>query len=220
MNRIARILTAGTALLMVAVPASAADSTDADGAIIVNGQLNLAPVFTELNATILTVEGDASAAANAVGNTATIVTNMDTVVTNNQMNGGDVGSWLSTTAKGVGGDVSLWSTSVCNGASISTDPQITKIDSVQKCWGKDPYATVWADVQDVGGQVGVGAHAVANQLEIDSNAARFPVTNWQENHSGSFATVNTTVKNVGAVGVQATAVGNTAQIIHLGGHEQ
>jgi hypothetical protein len=203
---------------MAAAPAYAADSTE--GAIIINGQLNLAPVFTELNATILTVEGDASATANAVGNTATIITNMDTVVTNNQMNGGDVGSWLSATAKGVGGDVSLWATSVCNGASISTDPQITKIDSVQKCWAKDPYATVWADVQDVGGQVGVGAHAVANQLEIDSDAAHFPVTNWQENHSGSFATVNTTVKNVGAAGIQATAVGNTAQIIHLGGHDK
>ena len=218
MNRLARILTAGTALLMAGAPAFAADSTE--GAIIINGQLNLAPIFSELNATILTVEGDASAASNAVGNTATIITNMDTVVTNNQMNGGDVGSFLSATAKDVGGDVSLWSTSVCNGASISTDPAITKVDSVQKCWAKDPYAKVWADVQNVGGQVGVGAHAVANQLEVDSDAAHFPVNNWQENHAGTFSTVNTSVRNVGAVGIQSTAVGNTAQILHLGGHEK
>jgi hypothetical protein len=210
------MLSAGTTLLLASAPAFAADSTE--GAIVVNGQLNLAPVFTELNATIMTVTGDASATAAAVGNTATIITNTDTIVKNNQGQGGDVLSWLSATAKDVGGDVSLWATSVCNGASVSTDPRITSVDSVQKCWAKDPAATVWADVSNVGGQVGVGAHAVSNQIEIDSDAAHFPVNNWQETHAGSFATVNTTVRSVGAVGIQSTAVGNTAQIIHLGGH--
>ena len=218
MTRIARILTAGTALLMAAGPAFAADSTE--GALVINGQINLAPVFSELNATILTVTGDASATSTSVGNTATIITNTDTVVHNNQYQGADVGSWLNAKVKGVGGDLSVWSTSVCNGASISTDPRLTKVDSVQKCNAYDPSANVFADVENVGGAVGIGAHAVANQLEIDSDAAHFPVNNWQENHAGTFSTVNTSVRNVGAVGIQSTAVGNTAQIIHIGGHDK
>jgi hypothetical protein len=214
MSSIVRILTAGTALFLAA-PAFAADSIE-NGAIVVNGQLNLGPVFSDLNAVIDTVGGDVSAQSAAAGNTVTIFTNADTSVSNNQGQGGDVGSWLGAKVSGVGGDVSLTGTAVCNNAEVSTDPRITKVDNVQKCWAKDPYATVGADVQQVKGLVGITATAVSNQVEIDSNAARFPVNNWQETHSGSFATVNAKVSNVGGAGISSTAVGNTAQILHIG----
>lgn len=215
MKRTAALLTAGSALLMLtAGPSFAEDSSE--GALIVNGQVNLAPVFSELNATIETVEGDASAQASAAGNAVTIITNTDTTVANNQYQGADVGAWMYAKVGGVGGDVSLTSAAVCNSASVSTDPRLTKVDSVQKCTADDPYATAIADVSNVGGLVGINATAVANQIEVDSDAARFPVNNWQENRSGTFANVNARVNNVGGVGISASAVGNTAQILHLG----
>jgi hypothetical protein len=207
-------------LALLALPASAADSTSndtiTDGAIVVNGQLNLGSVFSDLDVVVDTVGGDVSAAASAAGNTVTIFTNADTSVSNNQGQGGDVGSWLGAKVSGVGGDVSLTTTSVCNNAEISTDPRITKIDTVQKCWAKDPYAKVDADVQQVKGLVGITATAVSNQVEIDSNAARFPVNNWQETHANSIASVKANISHVEGAGLSATAVGNTAQILHIG----
>ena len=203
-------------MTLAAGPCFAEDSSE--GALIINGQVNLAPVFSDLNAVIDTVEGDVSAQASAAGNTVTIVANTDTTVYNNQYQGADVGAWMYTKVGGVGGDVSLTATAVCNAASVSTDPRLTKVDSVQKCTADDPYATAIADVNNVGGLVGINATAVGNQIEIDSDAARFPVSNWQENRSGTFATVNARVNNVGGVGISASAVGNTAQILHLGHH--
>jgi hypothetical protein len=203
-------------LTVVAAPCFADDSTEDEGALIINGQLNLAPVFSELDTVIVDVDGDASAAATAVGNQVTIITNTDTTVHNNQYMGDDVGSVLSADVQRVDGDVSLTATSMCNGASVSTDPYLTKVVSTQSCGGRDPWANVSANVGDVDGLVGINAHSVGNQIEIDSDARRFPVKNWQENHAGTYSSVNANVRNVGAVGVTSTAVGNTAQIIHLG----
>ncbi len=198
---------------MLASPAFAAEYNS--GADIINGQLNLAPVFSHLNATLNTVGGDASAASTAVGNQLMVITDQDTRVINNQTQVGDVGATLQANVADVKGDLSLSATSLCNGASISTDPRITSVDSVQNCNAKDPFATVNADVRDVKGLVGISATAISNQIEIDSNAPNFPVKNWQANQAGTFADVNATVKNVGGAGVSATAAGNTAQIIHI-----
>ena len=217
--KIATILIAGTALL-ISAPAFADgfNNQQSQGTVVINGQLNLAPVFSHLNATLEVVSGDASAASTAVGNQLMVIAEQDTRVHNTQTQVGDVGATLNAKVRDVGGDLSLSSTALCNGASISTDPRVTAVDSKQNCDAKDPFAITNANVRNVGGLVGISATAVSNQIEVDSNARNNPITNRQINRAGTFAEVNANVKNVGGVGIAATAAGNTAQIIHIG-HE-
>ncbi|MEY4880268.1 MAG: hypothetical protein RJB62_1737 [Pseudomonadota bacterium] len=197
--------------MTLTVPAFAADYGNAE---IINGQLNLAPVWSTLNTTIDTVDGDAAAMAQGVGNTVNIFTMSNTYVDNNQVQIGNVGAEVDIEATGVGGDLLIGATALCNGASISTDPDVTAVNSNQLCGAKDPSATVNADVSDVAGGVGIAAMAVSNQIQVDSNANNFPMNSYQENRAGTYATVNATISNVGAVDLSSTAVGNSATFIH------
>ncbi len=128
--------------------------------------------------------------------------------------GKEVGAEVDIEATGVGGDLLIGATALCNGASISTDPDVTAVNSNQLCGAKDPSATVNADVSDVAGGVGIAAMAVSNQIQVDSNANNFPMNSYQENRAGTYATVNATISNVGAVDLSSTAVGNSATFIH------
>lgn len=201
-------------MTVLAAPAFAGGSTDQSGADIINGQLNLGPVWSTIKTNVTNSDGDVSAASTAVGNTATIVTMADTHVDNLQTQNGNVGSAVKANVDGVNGNTWLNSTSLCNGASISTDPNITSVNSDQACGAQDPSASVSGTVTNVAGGVGASAMAVSNQTEIDSNASNFPVKNYQEAAGGTNANVNLDLSNVGAASLSSTAVGNTATIVH------
>ena len=201
----------------MAIPAFAGGSNDVYGegqANILNGQVNLDTVWSQLDTTIDGVNEDVTATATAVGNTATIITFADSDVTNHQDASGMVGSDINAEISNVGGNAWLTASTVCNAVDISTDPQMTKVHSSQICSSPDPVAGVNAQVNNVAGTVGIEAQAVGNQFAIDTNATKFPLSNFQKTTGGVNANVNATVHNVGAAAVSATAVGNTAQIIH------
>lgn len=207
------------------IPAFAWDSNDgyhhSSGAEVINGQLNLGNIFSKMNLEVAHVNGNVVGVVTAVGNTAEIITMTDSKVTNTQVNKGAVSAKLNATVNDVDNNVVLQATAVCNAVDVSTDPNVTKVNSVQVCVSPDPSAQVNAQVFDVGGNVDIGATAIANQLQVDSNAPTFPVDNWQENNSAMVATVNAAVGDVsGDVTAAATAVGNSAQIIQYdtGGH--
>ena len=163
---------------------------------------------------VATVDGSVSEAATGVGNTVQILTMTDSKVTNSQVTKGAIGSRLDANVTGVNGDVSLTSTTLCNGADISTDPNVTAVSSKQICASGDPSAAVNANVSGINGFATIAASAIGNQMETDSNAANFPVKNYQENQSGMYATVNANVNNVAnGVNASSVAVGNTAQIV-------
>jgi hypothetical protein len=203
--------------MLMAIPAFAGGSSDVYGegqANILNGQVNLDTVWSQLDTTIDGVNEDVTATATAVGNTATIITFADSDVTNQQNASGMVGSDVNADISNVGGNAWLTASTVCNAVDISTDPQMTKVHSSQICSSPDPVAGVNAQVNNVAGTVGIDAQAVGNQFAIDTNATKFPLSNFQKTTGGVNANVNATVHNVGAAAVSATAVGNTAQIIH------
>jgi len=197
--------------LTLTAPAFAGEYGNAE---VINGQINFEPVWSQLDGSISGVEGDAAAMAQAVGNTVNIFTMSNTYVDNHQVQNGNVGAEVNLEAHGVGDDLLIGATALCNGAGVSTDPDITAVTSSQICGAKDPAAIVNANVSDVGGGVGIAAVAVSNQIQVDSNAKNFPIGSYQENRAGTYATVNATVSNVGAVDLSASAIGNSATFIH------
>lgn len=217
MKKLAMILIAGTALISApTIPAFAWDSNDnsGSGAEVINGQVNLGPVWSQMNIDVAHVGGSVNAQVVAVGNTAEILTMTDSKVTNTQVNKGSVGAKLNANVSNVENDVTLGATAVCNAVDVSTDPQVTDVHNIQICKSPDPSAVVNAQVYNTGGGVGVSATAIANQMSVDSNAASFPVNNDQENTSGMAAIVNAGIGNIaGDVSASATAVGNSAQIV-------
>lgn len=202
-------------MTLPAIPAFAEGSSSTpDGAQVVNGQVNLGDVWSHMQVDVATVNGSVAEGVVAVGNTVQILTMTDSQVSNSQVTKGAVGSRLDANVKGINGDVSLQATTVCNAADISTDPTVTAVSSKQICASSDPSAAVNANVHDVNGFTTISASAIGNQIGIDSNAASFPVNNYQENKSGMYATVNASVGNVASgVSTTATAVGNSAQIV-------
>ena len=220
MNRLQKTLIVGSALsMLMAAPAFAAASNSGHGrgpsaqAEVVNGQVNLGDVWSNINTTARDVHGSFEAQATSVGNTVQIVTFADSIVTNDQSNEASIGSSLRAKASGVGGDVELSATSVCNDAGVSTDPHLTSVKSWQWCGQGDPSAHVDANVSYAGG-VGIAATAIGNQLEVDSNASRFPVDSTQINGGPVISSVNAQINHTGPASVTATSVGNTAQIVH------
>jgi hypothetical protein len=187
--------------------------------VIVNGQVNLGPVWSKVNAAVANTAADVNVTASSVGNTAEIVTMNDTFVDNTQVDKGDVGATVNATVDSAAGYVNLDAAAACNSVDVSTDPNVTAVNSRQTCAMADPEATVNATVSNAGG-VGMTATAVGNQLTTDSNAAHFPVNSFQQNSGAIVANVNASVTNVGAVDLSAAAVGNSAQIVHFdtGGH--
>lgn len=220
--KLAKILIVGTALL---APAYAVASDDTGGgcdwncqtgeSAVVNTQVNFGPVWSRTTTTVSDSWGDVNVDASAVGNTAEILTMQDTVVDNTQVSNSAIGAEVSASVDNVDGNVNISATALCNGIDVSTDPTYTVVNSSQECGGADPLATANANISNVSGGVGVTAMSVGNQMVTDSNAAFFPVKNFQQNSAGMTATVNATVNNVGGpVNISSTAIGNSAQIIH------
>ena len=222
MRRIAKTLIAGTALLsLAALPAFAADSSEGQDyyieygtAEVLNGQINYGNVWSNIDVVIEGVEEDVTAVTQAVGNTVNIYTMSNTYVDNEQIQNGTVRAEVIMDASDVGGNVLIGATALCNGAMISTDPDVTAINSRQICDNDDPAATVNANLSNIGGGVGIAATSVSNQIQVDSNAKNFPIDTYQESNTNTFATIDANIVNVGHVDLNASAVGNSATIIH------
>jgi hypothetical protein len=216
MHNLTRLLIVGTALTIMAIPAFAAGSNNGSGssALVINGQVNLNTIWTDVNANVHDSGGDVAVGGSAVGNTAEVVTFSDTSVKNDQSNWGVIGTNVNTNVSNVAGNVSVSAASACNSVDVSTDPHVTAINNHQLCGNADPSATIDATIGHISGGVGVTAQAVGNQLSTDSNAAKFPVNSVQQNQGGVFATVNTNISHVGGgANVSASAAGNSSQII-------
>ena len=219
MTPLARTLIAATALAMLTLTPTFADSSSDQqqgGSQILNGQVNLNSSVSVLRTTVDSVGQDVSVQSTAVGNTLDVTTMNDTNVSNQQYTaGGDIVSDLGAQVTNVGGSVSIQGQATCNSASISTDPNITQVNSTQVCDAVDPYSNVNVNAAGVGGDLSVTNTAAANSFEADSNATNMPLVNNQINHSSVTATTTTNVSGVaGSVSVNASATGNSAEIIH------
>jgi hypothetical protein len=215
MTRLKTILIASTALMILPLSLAYADSSG-DGSDIVNGQINFQNSISHVNVDTGHVWGDVSAASIAGGNSIDITTMNDTTVTNTQYNQSDaIAADLNGSMHQISGDADMNATAFCNSASVSTDPNSTKVYSAQECHAADPSAALNANVTDVGGNSTLASAALGNTFEEDTNAPNAPVQNYQLNDSNLNATNNSTVSNVkGSVNVTGAAVGNSGQIIH------
>src|SRR5580693_6901971 len=197
MTTLARILITGTALTILTLsPACAGESTD--GSVILNGQIDLHTSTSSLSTTIDNAGGGASVSSTAGGNAVDIVTMNDTHVDNSQYTS----------------SVSIFSDL---GAQVSTDPNVTQVNSNQNCQAVDPTSSVYVDSWNVNGNFTANNLAAGNSFEEDTNAPNGPVNTIQTNASSINANTTVHVANVaGAVNVSGTAVGNTAEIVHYG----
>ena len=163
--RLAKILIATTALAILSQPAcaganngtgpdgstltptsgtAATGSTDtATGSTILNGQVTFGSQWSTVNATIKNVGGDVVVQSQGAGNVLEAVTFDDTHVTSTQDAESDnIGSTINTKVDGVGGSVSISGLAVCNSTDVSTDPNVTAVDSTQTCNAKDPGSEI------------------------------------------------------------------------------
>lgn len=186
------------------------------GSYVINGQVNLNTVWTNLNAEVDGVEGDVVGGSVAVGNSFDSTTMRNTWVETNQYQSGEaVGTLANIGISNVGGSVGFTAQAVCNQANVSTDPTITDVKNTQVCGTQDPSAELNASVQNVVGDVSLATTAVGNTFQTDTNAQIAPVVNTQVNHSVVAATTNVNIKNVGgSVGLNASAIGNSATVVH------
>ena len=184
--------------------------------MILNGQLTFGAQWSTVNTKVNGVAGDAVVQGGAGGNSVEIVTFDDTHVTNNQDDEStNIGSDVNAQLANVGGSVSVSGQAFCNSTDVSTDPNITAVNSTQTCHASDPGSSVNATVNNVGGDVSIASSASGNVFTEDTNALSSPTAIAQANTSNVFSTVNATVHNVGgSFGVTSMAVGNSAQIVH------
>ncbi|MES2473929.1 MAG: hypothetical protein V4601_13940 [Pseudomonadota bacterium] len=223
-----KILLASVLMTATAIPAFAQDygtwnDNGAIGSLVVNDQVNLQTNWSNLSGVVDTVGGDVVAQGAAAGNIVDVITMDNTRVFNNQIvsSQATIGSNVSLDANNVWGSVGVNNTSLCNGASVSTDPVLTSVNSYQECGAKDPYTGTSAFVTNIAGNAVFQNSAISNSFEADSNAPNFPVFNKQINNSSAISNMAVNAFNVGGtVGMQSSAVGNTARVIHYntGGH--
>jgi hypothetical protein len=225
-----KILLASVLMTATALPAFAQEygtwndsPNSAIGSLVINDQVNLQTNWSNLSGVVDTVGGDVVAQGAAAGNIVDVITMDNTRVFNNQIvsSQATIGSNVALDANNVWGSVGVNNTSLCNGASVSTDPVLTSVNSYQECGAKDPYTGTSAFVTNIAGNAVFQNSAISNSFEADSNAPNFPVFNKQINNSSAISNMAVNAFNVGGtVGMQSSAVGNTARVIHYntGGH--
>ena len=193
------------------------------GSLVVNDQLNTVTNWSTLSGVVDTVGGDVVAMGAAAGNIVDVITMDNTRAFNNQIvtNNATIGSNVALDANNVWGSVGVNNSSLCNGASVSTDPILTSVKSYQECNARDPYTGTSAFVTNIGGNAVFQGSAISNSFEADSNAPNFLVFNKQINGSSAISNMAVNAFNVGGtIGMQSSAIGNTARVIHYntGGH--
>ena len=220
-TRLARILIATTVLaILPATLACAAASKTAPapvaGSTILNGQLTFGSQWSTINTHVNGLSGDVVIKGQAAGNVLEAITFDDTHVTSTQDDeSANIGSNVNAGVSYVGGSVSISGAATCNSTDVSTDPNVTDVNSKQFCNAKDPGSSVNANIHNVGGDVVVTSGASGNQFTEDTNALSSPTHVNQVNMSDVFSTAHANVKSVGgSVAVTSDAVGNNAQIVH------
>lgn len=193
------------------------------GSLVVNDQLNTTTNWSNMSGVVDTVGGDVVAQGAAAGNIVDVITMDNTRAFNNQIvgPGATIGSNVALDANNVWGSVGVSNSALCNGASVSTDPVLTSVKSYQECGAQDPYTGTNAFVTNIAGNAVFQNSSISNSFETDSNAPNFPVFNKQINHSSAISNMAVNAFNVGGtVGMQSSAIGNTARVIHYntGGH--
>jgi len=193
------------------------------GSLVVNDQVNTVTNWSNLSGVVDTVGGDVVAMGAAAGDIVDVITMDNTRAFNNQIvsNSATIGSNVALDANNVWGSVGVNNSSLCNGASVSTDPFLTSVKSYQECNARDTYTGTSAFVTNIGGNAVFQGSAISNSFEADSNAPNFLVFNKQINGSSAISNMAVNAFNVGGtIGMQSSAIGNTARVIHYntGGH--
>ena len=218
MKKFASSLIAGTALTILSLsPGFAGNWTDG-GSQILNGQVDLHSSTSSLSTTIDSVHGDANVSSTAGGNAVDITTMNNTDVNSSQYtSSASIFSDLGARATNIDGSLDVQGQSTCNSTQVSTDPSVSAVNSYQECQAVDPTSSVYVDTYNIGGDVSISNLAAGNSFEEDTNAPYAPIVNKQLNASSVNANTTAHVANVaGTVNVTATAIGNTAQMIHYG----
>jgi hypothetical protein len=234
-TRLAKLLITTTAIAILALPACADPTTsaassgspghpfppsvplvDPPGSTILNGQVTFGAQWSTINTTVKNVNGDVVIQGQGAGNVLEAVTFDDTHVTSTQdAQSTNIGSTINAKVDGVGGSVSISGLAVCNSTDISTDPNVTAVNSKQTCNAQDPGSEINGTVRNVTGDVAVQSTAYGNTYTEDTNATNAPTHIQQTNTSSVFGTTNMKIQNVGgSVAVTASAVGNNAQVVH------
>jgi hypothetical protein len=197
-------------------PQAQGSSTTATGSTILNGQVTFGAQWSTVNTTATNVGGDVVIQGQGAGNVLEAVTFDDTHVTSTQDDEStNIGSTINTNINGVGGSVSIQGTAVCNSTDVSTDPNVTAVDSMQYCGAQDPGSEINGKINNVAGDVAIASTAYGNTYTEDTNALNAPTHIVQTNTSNVFGTANVGVHNIGgSVGVTSSAVGNNAQVVH------
>ncbi len=191
-------------------------SSSPSGSTILNGQVSFGAQWSTVTTTAKNVTGDVVIQSQGAGNVLEAVTFDDTHVKSTQDDEStNIGSTVNANVNGVGGSVSVTGLAVCNSTDISTDPNVTAVDSKQYCGAQDPGSAVTANVSNVTGDAAVTSTAFGNTYTEDTNATNAPTSILQTNTSSVFGTANATFHNVsGSVAVTSSAVGNNAQVVH------
>lgn len=195
---------------------TAGASATASGSVILNGQVSFGAQWSTVTTNAKNVSGDVVIQSQGAGNVLEAVTFDDTHVTSSQDDEStNIGSTVTANVNGVGGSVSISGLAVCNSTDVSTDPNVTAVNSKQYCGAQDPGSEVTANVANVAGDVAINSTAFGNTYTEDTNALSAPTQLSQLNTSNVFGTANVSVHNVaGSVGVTSSAVGNNAQVVH------
>ena len=172
--------------------------------------------WSTITTTAKNVGGDVVIQGQGAGNVLEAVTFFDTHVTSSQDDEStNIGSTITANVNGVGGSATVSGLAVCNSTDVSTDPNVTSVNSKQYCGAQDPGSAVTANVSNVAGDATVASTAFGNTYTEDTNATNAPTVLSQTNTSSVFGTANATIRNVsGTVNVTASAVGNNAQVVH------
>jgi hypothetical protein len=220
---LAKLLIASTVLATLSLtPAfagqsdTAGSSNTASGSTILNGQVSFGAQWSTVTTNAKNVGGDVVIQSQGAGNVLEAVTFDDTHVTSSQDDEStNIGSTVTANVNGVGGSVSISGLAVCNSTDVSTDPNVTAVQSKQYCGAQDPGSEVTANVSNVQGDVAISSTGFGNTYTEDTNALSAPTQLMQTNTSNVFGTANVSVHNVaGSVGVTSSAVGNNAQVVH------
>jgi len=183
---------------------------------ILNGQVNFNTQQATLTINANEVQGNVSGGAVAGGNALDVTTMNNTDVQSEQyVSSVNIEADTNANISNVAGTTDLQSQAVCNSASISMDPTSTNVNSNQECNATDPAAIMHANVSNTLNDVSIASSAVGNTMEEDTNAPYGTVTNNQINHSAVNAVTTANTLNVGGnLTASASAIGNTAQIVH------
>lgn len=182
-----------------------------------NGQVTLQTQWSDLNAVVDSVGGDAAFQGAAAGNMVDIMTMNNTVVNNNQFVGPQaaIGSNITADVSNVWGSVGFSNQALCNGATVSTDPVLTAVNSRQECHASDPSVAINASVNGVVGDLAMQSLSMGNSFEADSNAQNMPIKTMQINNSIGSSTINANAFNIGgSMSMTSATIGNKAQILH------